>query len=190
MQLIFLSPIGITIFCFAAAVAVLCLSHKGLPGIAISSSILISLSVFWIAVFYVNSSSSIHGRSWLSSRCYISSTGWTALRLVSIDSGKEAELAASRGDKRFMFAYDPIPGRQPNRDTTFSTRVSGLDCKSEVEVKPPYGEPVYGDALPTCSTYFTDLQVCKSQQYNHTIFRLWSNESKSGSCKLSYRIRC
>lgn len=180
-----LSPIGVTITAVAMLIGLGYFFKGAARAEVFAAGVLLVLCS--LVAFRLDKVSRIHGHGWLNSRCYSSNAGWRSLALMYRDSTKEADAAISNGDKRLMFSYGQLPQLNPVNQK--SSRVPGLECDREVDVKPPFGNPVYGDFLPTCRMYFLRLQGCKAQEYNRHIFSAYGNKAFP-ECRVSERTLC
>jgi len=164
------SPVGSTLAIVVLCVLSMFLIRWKLMKKIIGISVVGGVAAVWGIIFYFSSTQLIRERSWFDNTCYLSSSGWKSIYLLSQDGKQLADKAIGQGDLRLMFAYGRGPAISPNASTKSTRRnVVGLNCETDVDVRPPIGEAVYGDFLQPCRLFYREVQLCVAWQYNQEI---------------------
>jgi hypothetical protein len=111
-----------------------------------------------------------NGETWFSSDCYRVKNGFSTFLLAATNPIDKATKEIKSGQFRLM----------PNISTAWprftekysSTELQGLECRSAVPIREPFGDPILGDTLANfCEQFGRKVQGCLAEAYNNYVYR-------------------
>lgn len=109
-----------------------------------------------------------NGETWLSSDCHRVRNGFSTLLMAATNPKDEATQEMRAGQSRLM---PSIFLTWPRFSGKYSTNTPhGLECRSPVDIREPFGNPPFGDMLENkCAQFNLTVQSCLAEAYNHYI---------------------